>query len=192
MAELMRWPRIMKKLQAEVRTRVPEGQEFVTEADLTDNTPYLIAVIKESLRLHAVTPLLAPHMSMASCSIDGYTIPAGTQAVINTRAIGRDGRFWEDAEEFVPERFVDGGSAAHLNVSGNDFQFLPFGSGRRMCAGINFGMATVQLMLANLVHCFDWEMPEGEDRRHLDMSEMFGLVVRRKEKLLLVPKLPRL
>ncbi|GJN27144.1 hypothetical protein PR202_gb15137 [Eleusine coracana subsp. coracana] len=169
MAELMRWPRIMKKLQAEVRTRVPEGQEFVTEADLTDNTPcYLIAVIKESLRLHAVTPLLAPHMSMASCSIDGTP------------------------KEFVPERFVDGGSAAHLNVSGNDFQFLPFGSGRRMCAGINFGMATVQLMLANLVHCFDWEMPEGEDRRHLDMSEMFGLVVRRKEKLLLVPKLPRL
>ncbi|GJN02439.1 hypothetical protein PR202_ga19789 [Eleusine coracana subsp. coracana] len=193
MAELMRRPRIMKKLQAAVRTRVPEGQRFVTEADLTDNTPcYLRAVIKESLRLHAVTPLLAPHMSMASCSIDGYTIPAGTQAVINIRAIGRDARFWEDPEEFVPERFVDGGSAAHLNVSGNDFQFLPFGSGRRMCAGINFGMASMQLMLANLVHCFDWEMPEGKDRRDIDMSEMFGLVVRRKEKLLLLPKLPRL
>ena len=106
--ELMKKPRVMKKLQAEVRSIVPKGQEIVSEADLNGMT-YLRAVIKESLRLRNVTPLLAPHFSMASCSVDGVVVPAGVRVLINVWAIGRDPRFWEDAEEFVPERFLDGG-----------------------------------------------------------------------------------
>ncbi|CAN6235525.1 unnamed protein product [Urochloa humidicola] len=153
---------------------------------------YLRAVTAESLRAHHVTPLLAPHLSMSGCCIDGYAIPAGVQVLINAWAIGRDARYWgEDAEEFVPERFMDGGSAAHVSFSlkGSDFQFLTFRSERRMCAGMNFAVATVEVMLANLVHRFDWELPPGKESRDIDMSQVFGLVVRRKEKLLLVPKL---
>lgn len=188
MAELMRKPHTMEKLQAEVRSSVPEGAELVSEADLTTaDMTYLRAVVKESLRLHPVAPLL-PHLSMARCSVDGHTIPAGLRVMINSWAIGRDARCWEDAEEFVPERFVDG-SATHVNFKGNDFQFLPFGSGRRMCAGVNFGIACIELMLANLVHRFDWELPVGKKGGDIDMSEVFGVVVSRKEKLLLVPKL---
>lgn len=186
-SELMRRPHMMKKLQAEVDSSIPEGQEAVSEADLADMT-YLRAVVKESLRLHPVAPLL-PHFSMARCSVDGYTIPAGVRVLINSLAIGRDARYWEDAEEFIPERFIGHGSAAHVSFKGNDFQFLPFGSGRRMCAGVNFGIASVELMLANLVHRFDWELPVGKKRGDIDMSEVFGLVVNRKDKLLLVPKL---
>ncbi|KAG2567195.1 hypothetical protein PVAP13_7NG255800 [Panicum virgatum] len=187
MAELMRRPHLMEKLQAEVNSSVPEGLQLVSEADLTDMT-YLSAVIKESLRLHPVVPLL-PHFSVASCSIDGHTVPAGLRVLVNSWAIGRDARYWEDAEEFIPERFIGDGGAAHVNFKGSDFQFLPFGSGRRMCAGVNFGIASVELMLANLVHRFDWEVPEGKKRGDIDMSEVFGLVVNRKHKLLLVPKL---
>jgi cytochrome P450 len=187
--ELMKKPRVMKKLQAEVRSIVPKGQEIVGEADL-NGMAYLRAVIKESLRLRTVTPLLAPHFSMASCSVDGVVVPAGVRVLVNAWAIGRDPRYWgEDAEEFVPERFLDGGSAAGVGFKGNDFQFLPFSAGRRQCPGMNFGMAAVEVMLATLVHRFDWEMPAGKEARDIDMSEEFGLVVHRKEKLLLVPKL---
>ncbi|CAO2042865.1 unnamed protein product [Urochloa humidicola] len=187
-AELMRRPHLMKKLQAEVRSCVPKEEEAVTEPDLA-GMDYLKAVIKESLRLHNVTPLVAPRVSMSSCNIDGYTIPAGVRVLINAWAIGRDPRFWEeDPEEFVPERFIGDGSAAHVNFRGNDFQLLPFGSGRRMCAGMNFAMAIVELMLANFVYCFDWELPPGKERQDIDMTGVFGLVVSRKEKLLLVPK----
>ncbi|VAH40177.1 unnamed protein product [Triticum turgidum subsp. durum] len=70
MAELMRRPRLIGKLQDEVRSIVPQGQEIVSEADM-NNMTYLRAVIKESLRLHPVAPLLAPHLAMADCSIDG-------------------------------------------------------------------------------------------------------------------------
>ncbi|GJN02980.1 hypothetical protein PR202_ga20376 [Eleusine coracana subsp. coracana] len=187
-AELMRRPDILRKLQAEIRSRVPEGQELVTGTDLAD-MPYLRAVIKESLRLHPVTPLLAPHFSTESCSIDGFAIPAKMRVVINAWAIGRDERFWEDAEEFVPERFLDSGNAAEIDFKGNDFRLLPFGSGRRMCPGMNFAMANIEVMLANLIHRFDWELPLGKERHDIDMTEVFGIVVHRKQKLLLVPKL---
>ncbi|CAL5016096.1 unnamed protein product [Urochloa decumbens] len=189
--ELIKSPHVMTKLQAEVRSIVPKEHDFVSEADLNDNMAYLRAVIKESLRLRAPAPLLAPHLSTATCSVvDGVMVPAGMRVMINVWAIGRDPRFWgEDAEEFVPERFHGGGSAADVGFKGNDFQFLPFSAGRRQCPGMNFGLAAVEVMLANLVHHFDWEMPAGKEARDIDMSEEFGLVVHRKEKLLLVPKL---
>ncbi|KAJ1276449.1 hypothetical protein BS78_05G215400 [Paspalum vaginatum] len=99
---------------------------------------------------------------MASCVIDAHVVPAGVRVLVNLWAIGRDAHSWGDnAEEFVPERFLDGGGAAHVSFRGNDFQFLPFGAGRRQCPGINFGMAQVQVMLANLVHrCRRGRWPE--------------------------------
>ncbi|KAJ1276447.1 hypothetical protein BS78_05G215200 [Paspalum vaginatum] len=190
--QLLQNPRVMAKLQAEVRSSVlqqGQGEETVSEDDL-NQMPYLRAVIYESLRLRPATPLLTPHFSMASCVIDGLVVPAGMRVLVNLWAIGRDACLWgEDAEEFVPERFLHGGAAAHVSHRGNDFQFLPFGAGRRQCPGINFGMAQVEVMLANLVHRFDWELPPGKEARDIDMSEDFGLVVKRKHKLLLLPKL---
>jgi cytochrome P450 len=189
LAELMRTPDAMKNLQAEVRGIVPKEQDIVREADLSD-MGYLRAVIKESFRLHPVSTLMAPHLSMSSCDIDGFVVPAGVRALVNVWAIGRDARIWgDDAEAFVPERFLDGGAAADVNFRGNDFQFLPFSTGRRMCPGMNFGLATTELALANLVARFDWELPSGKETRDIDMSEVFGLVVRLKKKLALVPKL---
>ncbi|CAD6256947.1 unnamed protein product [Miscanthus lutarioriparius] len=186
MAELMRSPHLMTKLQAEVRKKTPKGQEMVREEDLAD-MPYLRAVVMETLRLHPPAPLLVPHQSMADCDVDGYTIPSGTRVIINVWAISRDPRSWENPEEFVPERFVDGGAATDLDFKGNDFQFTPFGAGRRMCPGINFGLATINIMLANLVYCFDWKLPAGVEE-DIDMTEVFGLTVHRKETLILVPK----
>ncbi|OEL34238.1 indole-2-monooxygenase [Dichanthelium oligosanthes] len=186
-AELMLNHDVMKNLQAEIRSVVPKGQVAVSEDNLRGMV-YLRAVIKESLRLHPPTTLLTAHFTMASFSVDGFTVPAGVRVLVNAWAIATDARFWENPEAFVPERFLDGGSAEGVGFRGTDFQFLPFGSGRRMCPGMNFGVASVELMLANLVHGFDWELPPGKVARDIDMSEVFGLVVHRKEKLLLLPR----
>jgi cytochrome P450 len=189
MAELMMHQDVMARLQAEVRSIImPKGQQVITEEYLT-GIPYLKAVIKETLRLHPPAPLLLPHLSLEECTIDDYVVPAGTRVFVNFWAIGRDPRFWDAAEEFKPERFINKGAteAAVVDFRGFDFQFLPFGSGRRLCAGIDFAMANVEIMLANLVCHFDWEITGGATE--IDMTEVFGLAVHRKEKLILTPRL---
>ncbi|EAY74443.1 hypothetical protein OsI_02333 [Oryza sativa Indica Group] len=189
MAELMHKPHLMAKLQAELRTNISkQGQELLTECDLTNMT-YLNAVIKETLRLHPPTPLLLPHLAMADCDIDGYTVRSGTRVIVNAWAIGRNSESWEAAEEFLSERFVDGGSAANVDLTGTDFQFLPFGAGRRICPGINFASASMEIILANLLYHFDWDVPAEAaiDKAGIDMAEAFGLSVQLEEKLLLVP-----
>ncbi|TKW02483.1 hypothetical protein SEVIR_8G246830v4 [Setaria viridis] len=186
MAELMRNPKVMTKLQAEVRGCATRGKELVTEQDLSGMS-YLTAVMKESMRLHAPGPLLIPHLSMAEWEVEGYTIPSGTRVIVNAWALGRDSTYWESAEEFMPERFMEEAVDAASDFQGNDFRFLPFGSGRRMCPGINFTTATFEIILANLIYHFNWELlPRSTG---VDMSESYGMDVHRKEKLLLIPRM---
>ncbi|KAM3215436.1 hypothetical protein ACQJBY_067450 [Aegilops geniculata] len=191
MAELIRKPRLMAKLRAEVRSKTPGTQQMVKADDL-GGMSYLKVVVKETLRLHPPAPLLLPRLSMADCNdINGYTVPAGTQVIVNAWALGRDTGSWGAmADEFSPERFVEGGASAAADFKGRDFHFVPFGAGRRVCPGIGFGMATIEVMLANLVYCFDWELPHGMREEDVDMTEDFGLTTRLKEKLLLIPTIP--
>jgi cytochrome P450 len=126
---------------------------------------------------------------MADCNIDGYMVPAGTRVVVNTWAIGRDSVSWEDAEDFIPKGFIKEGNDVHVNFKGNNFQLLPFGAGRRMCPAMNLAIANIELILTNLIYHVDWELPPGLVRGDIDMTEVFGLTVRQKEKLLLIPKI---
>ncbi|TVU34061.1 hypothetical protein EJB05_15886 [Eragrostis curvula] len=190
MVKLMQNPHLLTKLQNEVRMVVPPGKEMVTEDDL-DGMAYLKAVVKETLRLHGPAPFLLPHFSMADCVIEGYTIPSGIRIIINSMAISRDPNYWESAEEFIPERFMEGGSAAALDYKGNDYVFVPFGSGRRKCPGINFAIPTVELMLANLMYHFNWELTPESAKNGIDMTESFGATVHRIKSLVLAPVLPQ-
>ncbi|XP_072989667.1 indole-2-monooxygenase-like [Typha latifolia] len=181
-AELVKNLEAMKKLQEEVR-RIAHGKEIVEAEDLIEMS-YLSAVIKEVLRFHPPGPLLIARESMEDCQIEGYQISKRTRVIINAWAISRDPKYWEAAEEFHPERFI----GSSVDYKGNDFQFIPFGAGRRICPGIGFGISTIELMLANLVYHFDWELPHGVVREEMNMTENPGLTTRMKESLYLVPK----
>ncbi|XP_068640948.1 premnaspirodiene oxygenase-like [Aristolochia californica] len=184
MTELMRNPRVMIKAQEEVRELL-RGKEKVTEADIQD-LKYLKLVVKETLRLHPPLPLLLPRESREKCTVMGYEIPAQTRAISNVWAIGRDPLTWgDDAESFRPERFDD----SLIDFKGANFEFLPFGAGRRMCPGIAFGIADVEHPLALLLCHFNWELPEAMKPEDIDMTEVFGAAVARKSDLCLVPKL---
>ncbi|XP_027076839.1 cytochrome P450 71AU50-like [Coffea arabica] len=181
LAELLKNPRVMKKLQQELNEKVGLDR-MVEESDL-DNLQYLDMVVKEALRLHPVAPLLIPHAAREDCTVDGFHIPKDSRVIINVWTIGRDPNAWSDPEKFIPERFVGN----NIDVKGHDFQLLPFGSGRRGCPGTQLGLTVVRLLVAQLVHCFNWKLPNGMLPSELDMTEEFGLVVTRAKHLVAVP-----
>lgn len=184
MTELIRHPKSMQKLQDEIKSIIGDN-EMVEESDLV-KFHYLDMVIKEGLRLHPVVPLLIPRQSMQDVEINGYHIPKASRVYVNSWALGRDPDFWssENVEEFIPERFVD----KDVDYKGLDYGFLPFGSGRRICPGMYLGLVYVKQVVAQLVHSFDWELPNGMSVNDISLDERFGLTMPRKESLCAVPR----
>ncbi|GMN56696.1 hypothetical protein TIFTF001_025810 [Ficus carica] len=182
LSELMKHPRVMKKVQQELETVVGTGK-IVEEKDL-GKLVYFDMVLKESFRLHPAVPLLIPRESMEDITIEEYFIPKKSRIIINTWTMGRDPNVWkENVEEFYPERFLE----SQVDLRGHDFRLLPFGFGRRGCPGMQLGLITIRLVLAQLVHCFTWELPSGVETKDIDMTEKFGLSVLRVNHLLLKP-----
>lgn len=182
MAEIMQKPEVLKRVQEELESVV--GKENVVEESHIQKLPYLQAVMKETLRLHPALPLLVPHCPSESCCVGGYTIPKGSRVFVNVWAIHRDPSIWDRPLEFDPTRFLD----AKWDYSGSDFNYFPFGSGRRMCAGIAMAERMFMYSLATLAHSFDWKIPQGHN---LDVSEKFGIVLKKKIPLVVIPT-PRL
>ncbi|XP_074565246.1 flavonoid 3'-monooxygenase CYP75B137-like [Curcuma longa] len=188
MAEIVRKPEILRRVQAELNSVV--GRDAVVEESHISQLHYLAAVIKEVLRLHPALPLMVPHCPSATCVIGGYTVPAGARVFVNVWAIHRDPEIWQDPLEFRPERFAGGGEAGKQSwdFSGNDFRYLPFGSGRRICAGMVMAERMVAYMVATLVHSFQWQAAEGnKEAAEEDMEEKFGIVMKKARPLVLVP-----
>nr|XP_043622720.1 cytochrome P450 Tp4149-like [Erigeron canadensis] len=181
LSELVRHPDIMKKLQTEV-TKIAKGRSMISEDDIQE-MHYLKAVIKESLRLHPPVPVLIPHQSREDVKVMGYDIAKGTQVMVNVWAIARDPSIWEEPDKFNPDRFLN----SSMDYRGFDYEYLPFGSGRRGCPGTEFAMATSEVVLANIVLKFDLTMPNERRPVELDMDGAPGLSVVRKSHLLLVP-----
>ena len=187
MSELMRNPAAMRRLQQEVRSAAAAASAGgIAKADALGaaTAPYLKAVVKETLRLHPPVPLLLPRDCMQDAAVLGYHVAEGTRVFVNAWAINRDPGSWHAPEEFLPERFLE----SEVDFRGGHFEFIPFGAGRRICPGMQFGLATVELALANLVRLFDWELPDGMAPEELDMSDAPGLTTPRRVGLRLVAR----
>ncbi|KAG5611382.1 hypothetical protein H5410_022663 [Solanum commersonii] len=180
MVQMMKNPSVLAKAQAEVREAFKDKETF-DENDV-EELKYLKLVIKETLRLHPPVPLLVPRECREETDINGYTIPVKTKVMVNVWALGRDPKYWDDAESFKPERFEQ----CSVDFVGNNFEYLPFGGGRRICPGISFGLANVYLPLARLLYHFDWKLPIGMEPKDLNLTELVGVTAARKDDLILV------
>lgn len=182
MTYLIKNPRVMIKLQKEFEMVV--GDNHIVEEACLSKLDYLHMVVKESFRLHPVVPLSVPHESTEDIVIDGYFIPKKSRIMINNWALGRDPNVWsENSEEFFPERFI----GSKIDLRGQDFQLIPFSSGRRGCPGMHLGLISVQLLVAHMVHYFDWELPTGISAKELEMDEKFGITMSRLNHLIAIP-----
>ncbi|CAI0375619.1 unnamed protein product [Linum tenue] len=184
-SEMIKNPRVLHKAQQEVRQVFGDDcdeKNAFGEAGL-HRLKYLDMVIAESFRLHPPGPLLAPRENRDQrVELNSYDeVPVNSYVIVNAWAINRDPRYWTEAERFFPERFMD----RSIDYTGNDFQFIPFGAGRRMCPGNSFRMAIVKITLANLLFHFDWTLPA--EQKNIDMTESFGVTLRRRYPLRLIP-----
>ncbi|PON48515.1 Cytochrome P450, E-class, group I [Trema orientale] len=186
MSELIKQPNLIEKTNEEL-DRVIGQHRWVEERDIP-NLPYIDSIVKETMRKHPVAVLLAPHLALEDCHVSGYDIRRGTPVFINTWSIGRDPSVWDQPEEFRPERFLE----KAVDVKGQSFELLPFGSGRRMCPGYSLGLKMIRSSLANLLHGFTWKLPDTMRAENLGMEEVYGLATVRKFPLVAVmePRLP--
>ncbi|KAG6390234.1 hypothetical protein SASPL_147966 [Salvia splendens] len=167
--EMLRQPRIIKKAREEL-DRMIGRDRWVEENDFTQ-LPYIDAIIMETFRLHPIATFLGPHYAIQDCNVAGYHISKGTTVLMNAWSTGRDPSTWDEAREFMPERFV----GKHTEMTGSNFSLLRFGSGRRMCPGYNLGLKIVRTTLANLLHGFELKLDEGTRNEDVSMEEQYGL-----------------
>ncbi|KAL9447848.1 hypothetical protein AB3S75_015342 [Citrus x aurantiifolia] len=175
---------ILNKAQNELDILVGTKRQ-VNESDIK-NLVYLQAILKEAMRLYPASPLLIPHKSIEECTISGYNVPTSTQLVINVWKLQRDPHVWEEPCKFQPERFLT--RHKDIEVRGQNFELLPFGSGRRTCPGVSFALQVMEFTLAALLHGFDFATPSNEP---LDMGEGLGLSLQKARPLevLIAPRL---
>ncbi|XP_021864016.2 trimethyltridecatetraene synthase-like [Spinacia oleracea] len=186
-SELLRKPEIFAKATEEL-DRVIGKNRWVEEKDIK-NLPYIRAIVKETMRLHPVAPMLSPRLAREQVQIKGYDIPKGSIVLVNTFTIQRDPNVYQNPEEFWPERFVGN----DIDVKGHNFELLPFGSGRRMCPGYSLGLKIIESSLANILHGFEWKLPGNMKVEDLNMDEICGLSNPKKIPLTACaqPRLPR-
>ncbi|KFK39878.1 hypothetical protein AALP_AA3G300300 [Arabis alpina] len=154
MAEIVNNPKILDKLRGEIDSVVGKTR-LIQETDLP-NLPYLQAVVKEGLRLHPQAPIMLRAIS-EGCSVGGFYIPNNT-TLVNSYAVMRDPDSWEDPEEFKPERFLASSRKEEEEINEKTLKYLPFGSGRKGCPGVNLGYIFVGTAIGVMVQCFDWRV----------------------------------
>ena len=159
----------LKKVQEELDIHI--GKERMVEESDINKLVYLQAIVKETLRLYPPSPIITFRAAMNDCTFScGYHIPAGTHLMVNAWKIHRDGRVWDDPHDFKPQRFLT--TYKHVDVRGQNFELVPFSSGRRACPGASLALRVVHLTLATLLHSFDIASPMNQV---VDMTESFGL-----------------
>ncbi|XP_026420333.1 cytochrome P450 76A1-like [Papaver somniferum] len=165
MSELIRNPEMMKTAKAEIAQVVGHGKKM-EESDI-ENLPYLRSTVKETLRFHPPGAFPIPRTVMQDIEVMGYSIPKGTLVLVNIWGIGRDPSSWDDPLSFKPERFLN----STIDYRGQNFEYIPFGAGRRICPGLPLAQQMIHVMLGSLFQSFDWVLEKGLTPETMDMSD---------------------
>jgi cytochrome P450 len=154
------WTFYLLSQHAEVKKKLEQELEQVLagrEPSFSD-IPQLCcteAVIKESMRLYPPAWSLA-RTAARDCEIAGYPIPAGANVVMSQWIMHRDPRFYDQPDQFAPERWFTEASQ-HLPR----FAYFPFGGGSRLCIGASFAMMEAMLLLAAIAQKFHLDLVPG-------------------------------
>lgn len=186
-------PEVQDKIHHELDNVI--GDNRLPVLNDIENLKYLNATLCELFRMKHFAPFGIPHQSLKDIKIGGYNIPKDTQIIYNLYTLHMDPNLWKNPHHFNPDRFMPGGEGEFLidnylhsdrirtkySKEPNDelFKFLPFGFGKRQCAGFGLGRIIMFLKTATHLHCFNW-MTLNNKRASLD--ELFGVTLTPKYK----------
>ncbi|KAL2470699.1 Cytochrome [Abeliophyllum distichum] len=178
--------RTLEMAQEELDIHVGRNK-LVEESDIK-KLNYLQAVVKETLRLYPPAPLSGPREAAEDCYVGNYYVPKGTRLIANLWKLHRDPKVWSNPNEFRPERFLE--EHSNVNYRGQNFEYIPFSSGRRMCPAINSALQVIHLALARFLQGFYISTPMNI---LVDMGEGPGLALPKVKPLdvVLTPRLPK-
>jgi cytochrome P450 len=167
-------PEVTQKLTAEVDEVVDTA---VPSSDHLDELTYTEQVVDESLRTYSPAHSIF-RVARNDVDIGGYTIPAGDVIYLPECVIHHDSRWWDDPEEFRPERFA-----------GDDDRptcaYFPFGVGPRRCIGEQFARAESKMVVATMFDEYTFDRVTEEFERHASLSAVpdrpIELTARRRE-----------
>jgi cytochrome P450 len=145
-------PAVEQKLHKEL-DRVLNGRS-PTLTDLK-NLPYTEQVLQESMRLYPPVWNMS-RQALTDVKIGEYTIPKGSEVNLNTYAMQHNPNWWEEPEQFIPERFS---SEPEKQIP--KMAYLPFSTGPRVCVGNNFAMMEAKLILATVAERYRLTIPVG-------------------------------
>ncbi|KAF7109632.1 hypothetical protein CFC21_109855 [Triticum aestivum] len=177
MARLVLHQEVQRKLREDIARRGEGDENGNCTANGERRSPFLEAVVLEALRRHPPAHYLLAHTTDKDAHLDGYLIPKGSVVNYGVADIGRDATSWTNPDEFLPERFLEGGEGYGVSVTAGSgsgevsMKMMPFGSGRRACPGAAIALTVLKSFVENLVTRFEWT-PVGA----VDMEEKPGLV----------------
>ncbi|HET6168455.1 MAG TPA: cytochrome P450, partial [Marmoricola sp.] len=122
------------------------------EAATTGDNDHLEAVLKESMRLHPVIPMVVRHL-MEAATIGGIDLPAGANVAASIILAHESETSHPDHGAFRPERFLEGQVAANT--------WIPFGGGVRRCIGAGFSLMEGVVVLREVLSTYDVRLPAG-------------------------------
>ena len=156
------------------------GDESLTPEDYP-RLKYTEQILAEAMRLFPPAWTLG-RFAAEEHEFGGYKIPEKSLILASQFVMHRDARFWENAEEFVPERW----ETLSIKEAGNKFIYFPFSKGVRSCVGESFAWMEEVLLLANLGR--HWKLsliPEQKVALHpmITLRPKFGMKMRIEKRL---------
>ena len=164
---------IQDQLRLEIsKLKVNEDGLYDYES-LMFESPFMIAVVRETLRLYTPLPSLVTRIADIDYHYDGRTIPAGTGVISSVMPMHLSETFWPEPFKWKPSR--------HLTADGqklippkSEYAYQPFGHGPRNCVGMRLAYLEINLVLVKLMTTFRILPGPSTETGRLKTKESYG------------------
>ena len=138
------YPEVQKKLREEVEGQIGSRIPILEDRN---HCHYVMSFISEILRFRNNILGGLPHSTLVSSKLNQFLIPADTTVMVYQGGILTDEKYWQNGDQFIPERFLENGSY----MSSLPKAYIPFSIGRRACPGKKIALAELFFVLVRFL-----------------------------------------